>query len=493
MPELRVERVSKAFGGMQALRDVSLTVERGERRAIIGPNGAGKTTLFRVISGELRPNKGAVYLDGRRIDGRPPEQVSLLGVARTFQVSSLFPEKSCLEHVMLALLALRRGQRWWPFTPMERAPELQEEAYGALERVGLAEHARQPAGALAHGDRRQLELAMALAQDPRLLLLDEPLAGLSEVERRRIGHILMELPRTLTVLLIEHDLAFAYSFADRMTVLHHGEVLLEGDPEQVRNDPRLLEVYAGRVLEEEVEAAAPSERESVPAALQISGLVSGYGDAQVLHGVDMEVCQGEVVAVLGRNGMGKTTLLHTIMGLVRPWSGRIALEGRDVSGLSPLQRAQAGLTLVPQGRRPIPGLTPQEELSLAYQPGPWTIERVYQLFPRLYERRNAPSVTLSGGEQQMLAIARALVRNPKVLLMDEPSEGLSPAILQRIEETIQTLRREGMTILLAEQKLDIALNVADRVYVMEQGKVVYEGRPESLRSQRQLLQQMMAI
>ncbi len=492
MPELRAERVSKAFGGMQALRGVSLSVERGERRAIIGPNGAGKTTLFRIISGELRPNQGAVYLNGRRVDGLPPERVSLLGVARTFQVSSLFPEKSCLEHVMLALLALRRGQRWWPFTAMARVPGLEDAAYDALEQVGLAQQARQPAGALAHGDRRQLELAMALAQQPRLLLLDEPLAGLSEVERERIGQILMHLPRTLTVLLIEHDLGFAYAFADRMTVLHYGEVLLEGDPEQVRRDPRLLEVYAGRVLEE-TEAPPAPEREAGPAALQVSGLVSGYGDAQVLHGVDLEVRQGEVVALLGRNGMGKTTLLHTIMGLVRPSSGRVLLGGRDVTGLSPLQLAQAGLTLVPQGRRAIPGLTAQEELSLARQPGPWSVERVYDLFPRLYERRNAPSVALSGGEQQMLAIARALVRNPVVLLMDEPSEGLSPAVLQRIEETIQALRREGMTILLAEQKLDMALNVADRVYVLEQGKVVYEGRPNALRSQRQLLQQMMAI
>jgi branched-chain amino acid transport system ATP-binding protein len=490
MPELQVEQLSKAFGGMQALRAVSLTVERGERRALIGPNGAGKTTLFRIISGELRPSSGAVYLDGRRIDGLLPEQVSLLGVARTFQVSSLFPEKTCLEHVMLALLALRRRQRWWPFTPLQRAPGLQEEAQQVLERVGLAAQAHLPAGALAHGDRRQLELAMALAQGPRLLLLDEPLAGLSALERERIGQLLLALPRTLTVLLVEHDLAFAYAFGDRLTVLHYGQVLLEGEPEQVRQDPRLLEVYAGRLLAEEAPAAP--QRQAGAAALQVQGLTAGYGDAQVLHGIDLEVRQGEVVALLGRNGMGKSTLLHTIMGLLRPWSGRVLLEGRDVAGLSPLQLSQAGLALVPQGRRAIPGLTAQEELALAQRSGYWTLERVYQLFPRLQERRHAPSTALSGGEQQMLAIARALLRNPKVLLMDEPSEGLSPALRQRIQETIQALRQEGLTILLAEQRLDLALAVADRLYVLEQGRMVYEGHPQSLRSHH-LLQQMMAL
>jgi|DewCreStandDraft_5_1066085.scaffolds.fasta_scaffold01675_4 branched-chain amino acid transport system ATP-binding protein len=492
MAELRVERLSRAFGGALALKDVSLAVAMGERRALIGPNGAGKTTLFRLIGGELRPSGGAIYLDGRRIDGLPPERIALLGVVRSFQVPSVFPDKSCLEHAMLALLAGRRGRRWWPFVPLEGTPGLRDEALRVLERVGLEGQAGQPAAALSHGDRRLLELAMALAQRPRLLLLDEPLAGLSPPERERIGRLLLGLPRQLTVLLIEHDLAFAYAFSERVTVLHGGEVLLEGRPEEVRSHPRLLAAYAGPKLTG-AEAIVPREGEAGPPALQVSGLACGYGQAQVLHGVDLEVGRGEVVALLGRNGMGKTTLLHAVAGLLRPRSGRVVLEGRDVTGLSPLQLARAGLSLVPQGRRPVPGLSVQEELSLAQRPGPWTVEGVYSLFPRLWERRQAQSTALSGGEQQMLAVARALVRNPRVLLMDEPFEGLGMPWLERVQEVVRALRSQGVAVVLAEQRLDLALPLADRVYVLEQGRTVYQGPSGDARTSERLLQWLLPL
>ena len=489
MPELQVESVTKRFGGVVALDGVSLSIERAERRALIGPNGAGKSTLFNVISGELRPTMGDVDLAGVRTTGMSPERIARLGLSRTFQTSSLFPEATVLENVVLALLP-GEGHRWNCVTPLERFARLEQLAREALSAVGLLARAGSLAGSLSHGESRQLELASALAQRPHLLLLDEPLAGLAKSERDRIGALLRGLPRDLTILLIEHDLEFAQAFADRMTVLHNGRVLAEGPPDDVRNNPAVIEVYMGSGA---AVAAPRPERAPGPVLLEVRGLRAGYGEALVLEDVSIDVRKGEVVAILGRNGMGKTTLLHTLMNFVPLAAGKVRLDGRDLARVSTLARARAGLALVPQGRHMLAGLSVAEELDLSPRPGPWTRERVFNLFPRLRERAAQSSVNLSGGEQQMLAIARAMLRNPTLLLMDEPSEGLSPALVRSLESTIASLRDDGETVLLAEQNIDLALAVADRVYVLEHGRVVEHDTALAFAAQRSRLEKSLGV
>lgn len=473
MEALRVERVSKAFGGLLALADVQLSVAQGERRAVIGPNGAGKSTLFKVIAGEIRPSQGEVFLLGRKVTGQPPEWVARLGLGRTFQRSSVFPELKVWENVALARQAARgRGGDF------RQALRREGEVNDVLEQVGLGSRAEDPAGSLSHGEKRQLEIAMALAQIPQVLLLDEPLAGLAGAERERIGQLILELDPQITVLMVEHDLEYALRFAHRVTVLHYGQVVAEGTPEAVREDPQVQEIYVGRGWE----TLPTSPDHGGEAVLVVRGLSAGYGAMRVLNGVSLEVRQGEVVALLGRNGMGKTTLLSALMGLLPLQGGEVRL-GKEVIGHLPAhRRAELGLALVPQGRRMFEGLTVEEELRLAAwgSQGSWSVERVMEVFPRLTERRKNPSRALSGGEQQMVAIARALLRNPRLLLMDEPTEGLSPLMVRQVAEVVRTLKEEGETVLLAEQNVQMALSVADRVYILEYGEIVWEGRTEDV-------------
>lgn len=469
MEALRVEGVKRAFGGLLALAGVNLKVAVGERRAVIGPNGAGKSTLFKVVAGELRPTQGKVYLGGREVSGLPQERVARLGLGRTFQRSNAFPELMVWENVALARqAALGRSRRL--SEPLAPDPEVQ----AALSKVGLSERAQLKAAQLSHGEKRQLEIAMALVQNPKVLLLDEPLAGLSGAERERIGALILSLDPQMTVLLVEHDLEYALRFAQRVTVLHYGEVVAEGEPEAIRQDPKVQEIYVGQGWQMGQATAAG------PEVLRCAGLSAGYGPMRVLEGVSLQVGQGEVVALLGRNGMGKTTLLSALMGLLPLQEGEVVFLGQEIGRLPTHRRAELGLTLVPQGRRMFDGLSVEEELRMAAwgQQGRWTLERVLEVFPRLAERRKNPSRALSGGEQQMVAVARALLRNPKLVLMDEPTEGLSPLMVRQVAEVIRTLKAEGETVLLAEQNVQMALAVADRVYILEHGEIVWEGRPQ---------------
>jgi len=468
---LKVEGVSKAFGGLLALAGVSLEVAPGERRAIIGPNGAGKSTLFKVIAGELRPSQGRVILQGREVSGMSQERVALLGLGRTFQRSNAFPELLVWGNVALARWAAL-GQS----ASLSRCLVPEPEVRRVLEQVGLTERLHVAASQLSHGEKRQLEIAMALVQKPAVLLLDEPLAGLSGAERERIGELILALDSQMTVLLVEHDLEYALRFAQRVTVLHQGQVIAEGEPEEIRRNPQVQAVYVGASWTLETPAVATRGAE----LLRSEGVGAGYGAMQVLSGVRLEVAQGEVVALLGRNGMGKTTLLSALMGLLPLWEGEVFFQGQAIGHLPSHCRAALGLALVPQGRRMFDGLSAEEELRMAAwgQSGRWTVERVLEVFPRLAERRQSSSRALSGGEQQMLAIARALLRNPRLVLMDEPTEGLSPLMVRQVAEIIRTLKAEGETVLLAEQNVQMALSVADRVYILEHGRVVWEGRPQ---------------
>jgi len=215
--------------------------------------------------------------------------------------------------------------------------------------------------------------------------------------------------------------------------------------------------------------------------LDVGGLHTYYGESHVLHGVSLSVGDGEVLTILGRNGMGKTTLVRSIIGFTPPREGSVRLKGEDVAGWPPYRLVERGVALVPQGRRVFPSLTVKENLEVARRGnGRWSLERVYELFPRLRERAANRANKLSGGEQQMLAIGRALMCNPDLLLMDEPTEGLAPLLVREVGRVIGELKREGLSILLVEQNLPLALGVADRVHILSRGQIVYSGAPAAL-------------
>jgi branched-chain amino acid transport system ATP-binding protein len=243
-PALEVTGLNKRFGGLPATKDVSLTVMPGERRLIIGPNGAGKTTLFNLVTGDLTADSGAVRLFGQDILGMPTQQRVHLGLARTYQILTLFPQETLVHNVVLALLGLDR-RRWNPWKLLTGQAALYDAARAALAQVGLGQNAERIVAETSYGERRRLEVAMALAQKPRLLLLDEPLAGLSQEERQTVRTLLDQIPRDVTIVMIEHDMDTALGFAERITVLHYGEVIVEGTRAEVVADPRTKEVYLG--------------------------------------------------------------------------------------------------------------------------------------------------------------------------------------------------------------------------------------------------------
>jgi branched-chain amino acid transport system ATP-binding protein len=244
MSALELSGLQKSFGGLRVTAAVNLTVEPGERRLIIGPNGAGKTTLFNLVTGELRPDAGSIRLFGREITRVQSRRRAHLGLARTYQIITLFQRETLLHNVMLSLLGLQ-SLRWNPFRRFDRQAALVEAGRAALERVGLLHMAERPLGDTAYGERRRVEIAMGLAQNPKVLLLDEPFAGLSIEERRDVQALLASIPRDVTIVMIEHDMDVALDFAERITVLHFGEVVVEGSRAEVVAHPRTREIYLG--------------------------------------------------------------------------------------------------------------------------------------------------------------------------------------------------------------------------------------------------------
>jgi branched-chain amino acid transport system ATP-binding protein len=244
MSALTIKKLCKSFGGLHVTTNVDLNVAPGERRLIIGPNGAGKTTLFNLITGELTPDSGSIKLFGQDITHVPSRRRAHLGMARTYQIITLFARDTIIHNVTLALLGLSPS-RWNPLIDLRRQGHFVESAQKALERVGLGHIANRPLAQTSYGERRRVEIAMALTQNPKVLLLDEPFAGLSIDERRDVHQLLLAIPRDVTIVMIEHNMDVALEFAEHITLLHFGEVIVEGNRAEVVADPRTREVYLG--------------------------------------------------------------------------------------------------------------------------------------------------------------------------------------------------------------------------------------------------------
>lgn len=243
---IEVVNITKSFGGVHAVDGVSMTVQCGERRAILGPNGAGKTTLFNCITGSLSPNSGRIFIFGEEVTRLTEHQRVAMGIGRTFQITNVFPKLTVLENILLAAQGTKR-QKWVLHRSIKSFAESQARAVEELSRVGLAHRTSHPVYYLSYGERRQLEFALALACRPRLLLLDEPASGLSPGERQGIAEIISQLPRHITIILIEHDMSVALGLADQVAVLHRGRIIFEGTPDQVQGNSQVREVYFGDV------------------------------------------------------------------------------------------------------------------------------------------------------------------------------------------------------------------------------------------------------
>ena len=525
---LEVHDISVRFGGLKALEGVTIDVAAGRVTGLIGPNGAGKTTLFNVICGLESPGSGKVLIAGRDVTFAQPHRRARLGVGRTFQRLETFGTLSVRDNVLVAA-EMRRGWSRERFRPGELADEL-------IDRVGLGDVASVRVDRLPTGTARLVEVARALASKPKVLLLDEPSSGLNESETAALGELLRELGGSdLGVLLVEHDMAFVMGTCDHIHVLDFGQIIATGSPDEIQSNPTVRAAYLGEEKNGELpeeqaallhaiardreaegnkdspklgdgklaegvrdEATAPvsvppsaapragtaegstSQEGAGGAALELAGVRASYGTIAVLHGVDLVVPPGTVFALLGPNGAGKSTTLKVVCGQLRPTDGTVTIDGRDVTGRSADRLAREGVCLVPEGRGIFPNLTVTENLRMAtYTGSPFraTLERAFTRFPRLKERRKQVAGTLSGGEQQMLSIARALAIDPKVLLLDELSMGLAPLIVEELYETVKQVAKGDVSIVVVEQFAHEVLGIADTAAIMLNGRIEMTGPP----------------
>jgi ABC-type branched-subunit amino acid transport system ATPase component len=479
---LDVSEISVRFGGLQALNGVSLDVDVGHVTGLIGPNGAGKTTLFNIVTGLLAPNSGRVELDGRDITRRKPHQRSRLGIGRTFQRLETFGSLTARENVLVAA-EMRQG---WSRDRSRSPSALTDEI---LERVGLKQVAEERADRLPTGTARLVELGRALATQPRVLLLDEPSAGLNESETATLGALLQEVAGSgLAVLLVEHDMQFVMGTCARIHVLDFGRIISVGTPTDVQADESVRSAYLGETEERTRAAPAAASSDGArgdgrPPALELRDIRAGYGTIEVLHGVSLTVPAGSVFALLGPNGAGKTTTLRVASGEIAPASGDVLRNGRVVTGKHADARARAGLCSIPEGRGIFPNLTVTENLRMSTYTGPSLAEieeRAFQRFPVLRDRRKQLAGTLSGGEQQMLSMARAMTTDPKILLLDELSMGLAPLIVEELYETVARIAAEDVSILIVEQFAHEVLDVAETAAIMLHGQIQLVGAPHQI-------------
>ena len=509
-PLLEVSGIVKRYGGLVAIDHVDLQLQPGTITGVIGPNGAGKSTLISLIGGAIAASEGSIRLDGRDISRLPASERARAGIGRTYQIPRPFLDMTVEENLEVAQYSIQ---------PFIRAAEARDERASLLDRTGLADVANLPAHALPLLRRKRLEVARALALRPRIILLDEVGAGLVDSEITELIALIHSIadPRT-AIVIVEHVLRVVRECCARSMVLNFGKKLVEGPTAEIFANDEVAAVYLGtgtshtpaanpapatateaQIAMHVVEAAAergvmscliapPSVNSAKTALLdktallELQGICSGYGQARVLRGIDLTIAEGQAVAILGANGAGKTTLARTISGAILPTAGSLRIAGEDVAGRPPHRIAELGIAHCMEGRRIFPTLSVQENLLIAARNADASamrerLDAVYNLFPVLAERKNQSGTSMSGGQQQMLAIGRALMARPRLIIFDEISLGLAPVVMDKLYEALAVLKQAGMTLIIIEQDVDRALALADHAYVLEHGMFGLSGTP----------------
>ncbi len=505
-PELPLELrdIGMRFGGTVALSDVSFSVAPRERVGLIGPNGAGKTTLLGTVSGLLRPTSGRILRHGVDVTGQAAEKRARAGIGRTFQHSSRFTALTAAETIAVAILAHRSDH---PFArgvigrgrPLAGA---MSEARALMEELDVGAHGDTPASELPLGIARLVDVARAISGAPDLLLLDEPSSGLDERERDHLKGFLRRhvSERDTAFILVEHDVEFVRDLCERIVVLDFGRMIADAASSQALSDAAVRAAYLGeenpedrpeqtgiRVVESLPEAlgAPAAAAASSEIAVELHNISAGYGKSLAISNITISLRRGGATAVLGPNGSGKTTLARVVTGQLRPLSGSLTIDGRDVTTSSAPMLARQGLFHVPDSRAIYPSLTVRENLRMAFRyrvPKRELDERIGQvveLFPALRRHVSTRAGSLSGGEQQMLAIAPAIAVPPSVLVVDELSHGLSPIVVGQMFEILARLKGD-VTMIVIEQFTGRALQLADDVVALRRGLVVFDGSAASV-------------
>ena len=458
-PILTVSGLHKRFGSLVVATDIGLEVYPYKLHSFIGPNGAGKTTFFNMMTGILQPNSGKIVFDGHDITNLPVHKRIRLGLARSFQILSVFPMLTAFENVRVAVQAQdARSRGLW--RDAYDYDDLNARTWSLLAAVGLADRAADSCANLSHGQRRLLEIAITLATDAKLLLLDEPLAGLAEADREVVGALIRQLAETHAVLLIEHDIDRVLALSDRITVLHQGRLIADGRPNEVASNPDVIAAYLG--AERIIPPSAPTDAEAKAHAaskpiLTVDKLRAGYAGSVVLE-------------------------LHSFIGP----------NGADVTNAKSYDINQRGISLVPEGRRLFPNLTVLDNLKIATRPGGASLDEIYDLFPKLKVLQKSKAESLSGGERQMLAIARALVVPAKLILLDEPFEGLAPTIVKEVMDALARLRGK-VAMVIVEHHAETVLPLVDRAYVLVNGQVAFEGTAKTLEQDTALQARLLGV
>jgi len=499
-----LDGVTKRFGSLVAVDDVSFSLQEGQGiTALIGPNGAGKTTTYNLLTGKLKPSEGEIRFQGEDITGLSPAERTGRGMGRSFQITNIFEGLSVRRNVRVPVVARSEG-RYNPVKDLDADEEIAAEVERVLDLVGIEGIADTPCENLPYGDKRRVEIGITLATNPDLVLLDEPTAGMNPEETEGMVELIRDLDRETDTafFLTEHDMNVVFSIAERILVLNRGRIIADDSPQGIAANEEVQSAYLGSEGDGTPDAALRAEGPATAdagdrsAVLELEGIHTSYGGSQVLTGVSMDVREGEIVSLLGRNGAGKTTTLRSIVGVQPPHRGTVRFRGDEITGTEPFRIARRGVGYVPEERDVFTDLTVADNLELTASMAPdseWGLERIYEVFPRLEERQASMGYQLSGGEQQMLTIARALIADPDLLVLDEPSEGLAPVIVDDLREVLQRVIDTGITVLLTEQNVEFALSLAERNYILNNGRIEWSGTTDELLDNREVIERYISL